>query len=63
MNITHAEAGGRMNASENVKTIQLINEKRSMTLHLWKRSASDDQNGAETNSMKGRMPINEPINR
>jgi hypothetical protein len=52
-----------MNASENVKTIQLINEKRSMTLHLWKRSASDDQNGAETNSMKGRMPINEPINR
>lgn len=50
-----------MNASENVNTIQLIKEKSNIALHLWKRSASDDQNGAEINSINGRIPISVPI--
>ena len=61
--MTHAEAGGRINASEKVKTIQQTSEKSKMALHLWKRSAREDQNGAAINSTKGRMPIKVPAKR
>ena len=60
--MTHADAGGRMNAIENVNTIQQPKENNSIALHLWNRSANEDQNGAAMNSTNGRIPINIPKN-
>ena len=60
LNITQADAGGRIKAIAKVNTIQHPNENSSITLDLWKRSAMEDQNGAAMNSTNGLMPTNVP---